>query len=387
MQRIDVLLEKLIAQRRADPNEPARALEVGEVHADRYTSKARFEAERAVFASTPSPVALDAELAARGASVAVDVAGVSVIVVRGDDGEVRAFRNACRHRATELVPRGAPCTKKAFVCPYHGWTYDLRGARIHVPHDASFAARIATDRIALTPAYAASRHGLVWAALEPFDLDAHLAPIEEDLAAMGIEHLALHRKSERDVVANWKVIVDAFLDGYHIRHLHRDSVYRFFVDALVEPERAGPHIRALTARRAIDEAPEKPADRNARELATPSYLIFPSTTVVLHPDFTSVLMCTPTAADRTTFTHAMLVPKGDAREAHWNKSFSLIDEGVFGSEDLAVVEAIQRGLATGANDSVLFGDLERASLWFHETLDHCLSAKNKSKPPVPAPEK
>jgi phenylpropionate dioxygenase-like ring-hydroxylating dioxygenase large terminal subunit len=386
---IDVLLERLIAKRAGSA--PAEAPETGEVAASVYTSVARFESERAVFARTPSPVALDVELAERGACLEIEVCGVSLVLVRGDDGVVRAFRNACRHRSTELVARGAVCTKKAFVCPYHGWTYDLRGRRIHAPHEHCFGDEASrTERIALAPAFAESRHGLVWVALESFDLDAHLAPLADDLTAMRIEDHRLHRRATREVVGNWKLIVDAFLDGYHIRHLHRDSIYRFFIDALVEPQAAGPHVRALTARRTIDDA-ARASSRDARELATPSYLVFPSTILVLHPDFTSVLTCAPRAADRTLFSHAMLVPKGDARTEHWDKSFALIDDAVFGREDLGVVEAIQRGLATGANESVLFGDLERASLWFHRTLDErvdqFLSAKNKSRPPLPDAEK
>src|SRR5262249_16210950 len=161
--------------------------------------------------------------------------------------------------------------------------------------------------------------------------------LEGDLAAL--DGLFLHRRSIREVNGNWKLVIDAFLDGYHIRHLHRDTIYRFFTDARFEAERAGPRIRAVTARRALFE----PGDLDLRLRVTPRFLGFPRTSVILHPDYASILCLTPLAPNRTRFVHAMLVPDRD-RIDHWDKSFALIDEGVFAREDLAIVEAMQRGI-------------------------------------------
>jgi Rieske 2Fe-2S family protein len=108
-----------------------------------------------------------------------------------------------------------------------------------------------------------------------------------------------------------------------------------------------------------------------RELATPSYLLFPNVILILHPDYLSVLPVTPISASRSRIVHSMLVPRSrrTSDDEHWDKSFTLIDEGVFASEDLAIVEAAQRGLSSGANDSLLFGTLEFAALWFHVSVD------------------
>lgn len=351
-----------------DPRQANRGS--GSVAVDRFTSPTRFAAERAeLFARVPSVVALAHEVDEPGSCVVVDVAGVSCILVRGLDGVVRAFKNACRHRGTELVERG--CHKKAFVCRYHAWTYDLAGRLSHVPHASAFDGREAGRD--LVPVSVAVRHGFVFAALAPFDVDVHVEPVAADLEAFGAARSTVYRESTREVAANWKLLVDAFLDGYHIRVLHKDSVGRFFVDALFAAERAGPHVRAATARKALlDVAADEVERRDVRELATPSYLVFPSTILIMHPDYTSVLRIVPVAVDRTRFCHTMLVPRApstDAERAHFDDSFALIDGGVFAREDLAIVEAIQRGLATGANDDVLFGDLEHPSLWFHRTVE------------------
>ncbi len=356
--------------------EPAQARPVGEVPTSRFTSPERFALERQrLFSQVPSVAAAAAELSSTGSCVTVAVAGVPLILARGGDGEVRAFRNACRHRGTALLPSGPPCVKKAFVCPYHAWTYDLSGERIHVPHEEVFCGAHA-GRDALVPAHAAVKHGLVWASLAPFDVDAHTAGIAADLDALDTQ--VLFKSSSRDVGANWKLLVDAFLDGYHIRHLHRDSVARFFVDGKVETARAGDHIRAVTARRALLELdPGVVDDVRVRDVATPSLVVFPATVVILHPDYTSIMRIEPLAPDRSRFHHTMLLaqePASDAERAHFDKSFSLIDDGVFGREDLVIVEQVQRGLAAAADTSVLYGGLEHASLWFHASVDAAVAS-------------
>ena len=128
----------------------------------------------------------------------------------------------------------------------------------------------------------------------------------------------------------------------------------------------------MVARRALEHAdPAALETPELRDLVTPSYLVFPNVILILHPDYLSVLTATPLAPDRTHFVHWMLIPGPPAsagEEAHWARSFSLIDEGVFLREDLHIVEAMQRGLASSGDPGVLFGRHERASLWFHAQL-------------------
>jgi phenylpropionate dioxygenase-like ring-hydroxylating dioxygenase large terminal subunit len=366
-----IALTKKLLGRMSEPVAPGTG-RVAEVAADEYTASARFDAERArIFERVPVIVAHESELRARGACLATEIAGVPIFLVRGEDGELRAFKNACRHRATRLVAEDAPCTKKAFVCPYHGWTYDLRGRLLHAPHASSFCGREAS-RNALVPVHAAARHGFVWASLAPFDTEAHLGGLDGDLGVIGIEKLAIYRRTTREVRGNWKLILDAFLDAYHIKHLHRDSVYRFFVDARSEFERVGEHFRAVSMRRALLEATDVPLETAPlRDLVTPSYVVFPNAVFVLHPDSFSVMTATPLAPDRTRFVHTFLVedePRSEAAEAHFARSFELLDGGVFAREDLAIVEAMQRGIASGGNETLLFGELEEGAIGFHEAV-------------------
>jgi phenylpropionate dioxygenase-like ring-hydroxylating dioxygenase large terminal subunit len=318
------------------------------VPAERYTSPAWFERERALFAR-PRVVGAASELA-RGACVPFDHA----IVVRGEDGVLRAFANACRHRGTRLVDQ--PCTKRALVCPYHGWTYDLAGKLIHVPHEETFAGRAAGRDLRAVPI--TERHGLVWAGA---GIAEYLGELDADVAALGLERYTTWRTARTTRRCNWKLVIDAFLDGYHIRTLHRDSVYKFFHDAASQAERVGPHVRAVTKRRGEGD--------ELRAFATPSLTIFPATTVIEHPDFVSIVIAHALAPDATDFEHQMLVPADRVAEAeHWDKSWELIEAGVFQREDLWACEQIQLGLASGAVDELLFGSLEHAVRWFHDAI-------------------
>jgi len=94
---------------------------------ENYRSQERLDNEKAMFKKMPTPFCPSKALENPGDFIAREAAGTPLIVVRGKDGNVRAFVNACRHRGTQLVS-GAGCAG-AFVCPYHGWSYGLDGPR------------------------------------------------------------------------------------------------------------------------------------------------------------------------------------------------------------------------------------------------------------------
>lgn len=350
--------ERLLGRARDELAHGAPAVPVFAVPAARYRDVAYHEREQAVFRS-PRILAASGELAP-GACRPVDLPGLSVLLMRDADGIVRGFANACRHRASRLVD--AAGAAKAVVCPYHGWTYDLRGRLVHAPHAQTFGA--ACEHRDLHPIAVGERHGMIWLGA---DAGGYLGALDADLAALGLDGMAVWRTARAVRRCNWKLVIEAFLDGYHVRILHRDSVYRFFLDAASVAEPVGPHIRAVTGRRTLRE----PTDLPLHELGTPSYLVFPSTIVIEHPDFVSVMNVLPIAPDACSWEHIMLVPAARAGETeHWQKSWTLIEETVFEKEDLWVCEQIQRGLAAGATEELLFGSLEVAVQWFHRALGY-----------------
>ena len=351
---------------------PALGDTEGAVPVSHYLDPKRLASERThLFRRLPFPIAHVSELE-EGNAIVRELDGVSLLLVR-EGGAPRAFLNACRHRSARILREDARA--KAFVCPYHGWTYARDGALLHVPHAEAFPS---CKREGLVSVRAEERHGLVWVALDASapDVSTHLGAIDEELASLELDRHVVLGRARTEQRGNWKMLMEAFLDGYHIRTLHRDSVYPFFVDARSVCERAGIHgihVRAASARRAAREATSD--GQPLRDLATVTYTVFPATTIVLHPDWTGIVTVQPLAPDRFLWSHLQLAaeaPATDAAKEHFARSFALIEGRVFQGEDLRIIAETQAGLETGANTHLTFGLLESPAIWFHESIQRVI---------------
>ncbi len=145
-----------------------------------------------------------------------------VLVLHGDDGEIRAFRNVCRHRGSELLT-GHGRSKKAIRCRYHGWTYDATDGRLlGVPEHRSFA-DLDKPSLGLMPARVETLAGLLFVNLDP---DApSLAEATGDLGARleryGLADLVrIKGFGETRQPANWKIVAENYLEGYHVPIAH-----------------------------------------------------------------------------------------------------------------------------------------------------------------------
>ena len=159
------------------------------------------------------------QLADPGDHVVGEIAGVPLLLVRGDDGELRALHNVCRHRAGPLANcdgRGA----RRLRCQYHGWTYALDG-RLRSAPDMDAAPGFDPAAVRLPQARIAEWQGLVFAALEPaMPLDALLDGIGARLGEGSLARFRFHRRAAYDIACDWKVYVDNYLEGYHVPHIH-----------------------------------------------------------------------------------------------------------------------------------------------------------------------
>src|SRR4051812_48525670 len=185
-----------------------------------YTSPVVAAAERnAVFGASWQMVGRSAQVAEKGAYLTANVAGEPILVVRGDDGVLRAFFNVCRHRAAPLLTE--PCGRTTKLrCRYHGWTYDLTGRLRGTPEfdGVNGFRREDNGLAALTVAVCG---GLVWVRpdAEAESLRQTLGPLRERLAVL--ETLRWAGRRTYDLACNWKVFVDNYLDGgYHINTVH-----------------------------------------------------------------------------------------------------------------------------------------------------------------------
>jgi phenylpropionate dioxygenase-like ring-hydroxylating dioxygenase large terminal subunit len=336
---------------------------------ENYRSQARFEAEvervlrRSHAAFCPSGALPDV-----GSFVAREAAGRPIVAVRGQDGVVRAFQNVCRHRGMLVAPESG-CVK-ALVCPYHGWTYELNGRLRHIPHAEGFPG-VDKEHHALAPLHAIERDGLVFVSQAKTAVQADLEGLPE---LIGKEQ-KLYATGARETAANWKIVLEGFLEGYHIRATHPESFFPYGFDNLNVIEQIGPHSRVTFPFRRIEKlAAVPPNERRVMGFVTFVYHIFPNALITVLSNHTNLLVLEPLSVDRTNVVSYSLTNRsGDSAEALEAATRDAHFTQIGASEDRAIVSAIQRGVASDANESFVFGRFESAIVHFHRTLDAALA--------------
>jgi phenylpropionate dioxygenase-like ring-hydroxylating dioxygenase large terminal subunit len=332
---------------------------------ENYSSAQRFAAELELLRRSAAPFCPSAALPEKGSYVAREAAGVPILAVRGEDGRVRAFRNACRHRGMQ-VAQGTGCAK-SFVCGYHGWTYRLDGSLRHIPHETGFPG-LDKDKHALVPVRAEERHGLVFVTQE--GKGARDGTLEKMPALIDAEQM-IFACSESVVPANWKILLEGFIEGYHIRATHKDTFFPYGFDNLNVVETFGRHSRIVYPFRRIEKlAAVPPAERKVDGLLTYVYQLFPNVLITVLSRHTNVVILEPLTPATTRQISYGLTNRGNSDEASLKEverdAQFVTQTGL--AEDRAVVAAIQRGLATGANAHFTFGRFEGAIVHFHRTL-------------------
>ena len=334
----------------------------------------RRELER-VLRRQPILVCHASRVAEPGSYVALDVHGVPVIVARDRDGRLAALLNVCRHRGARVVAE-ARGRAKCFVCPYHAWTYDPGGALLHVPHEHGFAEleRSGRDLVAIP---VAERHGCVWLCCDPaspLDVDAHLGSLGPELAGLALERHVVHEEYEQPTAMSWKLVIDSFLEAYHIRSTHRDTFYRAVFDNLALHDHYGPHSRTIYPLRKIRALEEQGATTwELRRVASLIYHLFPSTIIAVEPYHVAIFDVQPVDAGRSRIRVTVLVdPAQQGRTERVLEDIALLKAGLV--EDYAIGESIQAGFAAGANQWFHFGLFEGTLAHFHRTIDAALAA-------------
>jgi len=337
---------------------------------ENYRSPKRFAAELQLLRATTAAVCPSAALPDAGSYVARDVAGTPLLAVRGPDGRVRTFRNACRHRGTQLAD-GTGC-QKAFVCRYHGWTYGLDGELRHVPHEYGFPGLDKSTR-GLVPLETMETRGIV------FVTPPHGNALLDDLPPLIPPNFRLVGSEQGELPVNWKILVESFLEGYHIRSTHSGTFYPLQFDNLNVVERFGRNGRIAFPYRAINKLrPLPPEERSADGTLTYVYHLFPNIMIATFPARRFLVVLEPLTPDCTRQHTFMLTDRdehdSEAREL-LTRARELVDAGA--TEDREVALAIQRGLASGGNEFFEFGLFEGLIGHFHRNLQAALDQERK----------
>ena len=338
-----------------------------------YTDTTRFEREkRMLFREGPILVGFSCEIREAGAYLVADLGGVPVIVIRQRDGGLKAFVNICRHRGASL----ATCNGKVasgLTCPYHAWTFGLDGA-LKVRPGAENAFDVPKEELSLLPVAVAEKHGLVFARATgdaPVDVDAALAGAESELGDYGLADYHHFETRVNEWNVNWKLILDTFLESYHIRTLHRTSIWPEYLSNTAIFDALGPHPRNIGLLRSVLTEFEKPeAERRLLPHATTQYILMPSGLITYQRNHVQLWLVTPLAVDRTRVATTIFTAEPAETEksrAYWAKNLDML-LGVTGREDFPLMEQIQRNLGSGAMAEVVFGKLEPCLIHFHAAV-------------------
>ena len=190
----------------------------------------------------------------------------------------------------------------------------------------------------------------------------------------------LFATSDREIEANWKIVLEGFLEGYHIRPTHRETFYPYGFDNLTLVERFGRNSRVTFPFRRIRTLAEGPPETwRVDGLLTYVYHLFPNVLVIVFSHHTNVVVLEPVTVDRTrkitySFTNRGLSDPGARKAAERDAEF-IRDVGL--AEDRAVVCDIQRSIGSRANEAFTFGLFEGAISHFHRSLAAVLEADHR----------
>jgi carnitine monooxygenase subunit len=340
------------------------------VPVENYFDQDRWQLEvDRIFKRLPLVMGFSCQMREVGSYSAVTVLGVPVLMVRGSDGEMRAFLNVCRHRGAQVAEAG--CGKaRRFTCPYHAWSYNTQGDLVGI-FEADAFGDVDRNTHGLTTLPVTERAGIIWVTLNPnsrVDHDAFFKGYDEVLAHHHFDECH-YAGSQVLVGANWKVAYDGYLDFYHLPILHRNT---FGPDSSPKAlfEAWGPHQRLM----AIPES-EWPEDK----LVFGVWTIFPHVSIAAFD------------AEGKVYMISQLFPGDNPDESYTTQHFlhtqpltDKVKEAMVGrmefmvrvvdEEDYKTGKEIQRGMKSGALKHVTFGRNEGGTQAFHKWVQAVVDA-------------
>ncbi len=339
---------------------------------ENYRSEERFNAEIELLRRLPVPFCPSAALPEKGSFIARTAALTPIVAVRGDDGVVRAFRNSCRHRGM-AVANGTGCAR-AFVCPYHSWTYGLDGNLKHIPGQEGFPGIDMTEH-GLVPVTAEERGGIVFVTQDAPISNGALDALPEiiDPRQDMFDH------GEYTDETNWKLMAETSMEGYHIKSLHNRTFYPYGLDNINVVETFGPNSRIIFPFRRINKLRDVPREkRRTNGMTTDVFQLFPNTHLSVLSSHSILIVLEPVSPTETrTVIYRLrnLDPDGELVDlAIAKRDAGFVKESGI-EEDREAARCINTGLESKANSHFTFGHYEKAIVHFHETLnDHLARA-------------
>ncbi|MEW6730851.1 MAG: SRPBCC family protein [Acidobacteriota bacterium] len=269
-----------------------------------------------------------------------------LLIVRGQDDELRGFYNVCRHRAGPVAVDQGNCQR--LQCRYHGWTYGLDGRVLGMPEFDGVEGCVKTD-IGLVPIAVATWQQLVFISLmrDIAPLSTFLEPIPDQVAHLPLKRMQLAARRDYIVGCNWKVYVDNYLEGYHIPIVHPE----LFRALDYSNYRVDTYRYCSSQHSPINKQSEKNSGclaqlyyNNAIEAEAYYYWIFPNLMINVYPDNYSTNLILPLDHQRTLTIFEWYYADIESEEARTRIARMIEFSDAVQQEDISICEAVQRGL-------------------------------------------
>lgn len=341
----------------------------------------------------------------------MELFSTSLLITRGRDGVVRGFHNVCSHRCNKLVWDESG-SSRSFVCRFHGWTYQTDGALRHVPEEEIFPP-VDQVRDGLAPVATDVWRGFIFVKMDDSSgvgLQEFMAPFADTVAAFPFEkynHCYAYRTT---VNANWKLVMDAFLESFHVRFLHQQTVSEIFRHSKDEqaadafgievfarhgrysvPGIAGSRSHPvedlvvssdLSFYRNLEDADAAPLGLNrarGANWAFDSLLVFPNTLWGLGGGASYIhVNVLPLGPDRTLFEGRSYSPPARDGLERFIQEYNQILGRDTTSEDASTLEVTQAVLASGAKPTMILGDQDILVRQLHHVVDQVVNGAEAS---------
>ena len=318
----------------------------------------------------------------------------NIVVLRGDDGEVRAFHNHCRHRAARLLDGNSGNCGKKVTCPYHAWTYSTKGELVGVPHRQSFAEFDLADY----PLHKVDHEiyaGFIFIRLKGGgpSVAEMLAPYAEEIVQYRFEELQpIGRVTLRPRDVNWKNVADNYSDSLHIRVAHPGLTRLFGFGYGIEAEEWVDKMWGTL----VDQPSSNPSERfyqkylpdvthlpEERKRLWTYFKLWPNTAFDIYPDQIDFMQFLPLSPTRTMIREIAYALPDDRREmkaaryANWriNRRVSV--------EDKALIERVQGGMGSQAYQTGPLGKGEVCLKSFARRLRNLIPESRLLEAPAP----